>query len=182
MPQRPRTKNERRGGRERAPRTREPSEWEQRVVDMRRTARVVAGGRRFSFRATVVVGDRKGRVGVGVGKGAEVAKAVEKAANRAKKSVIRVAIVDKRTIGHDVTAKFSAARIVLRPARPGHGLVAGGPIRVVAMLAGIKDLTAKIVSRSPNKLNNALAAVEALKKLKMPESKHSVQQVTEAKV
>ena len=141
------------------------SEYEQKLIDLRRVARVMAGGRRFSFRATVVVGDRKGRVGVGVGKGAEVSAAIEKAATRAKKSAVRIAITDGRTIRNDVMAKFSAAVVLLRPARAGHGLVAGGPVRAVATLAGIKDLTAKIISRSPNKLNNALATVEALKKL-----------------
>lgn len=142
------------------------SEFDQKVLDVRRTARVVSGGRRFSFRATVVVGNRAGQVGVGVGKGTVVAEAVEKGARRARSNMIRVPITDAKTIPHEVAAKFSSARIRLKPAPEGHGLVAGGPIRVIAELAGIKSLTAKVLGRTPNKLNNACAAIEALKKLK----------------
>lgn len=145
---------------------REKSEFDQGVLDIRRTARVVAGGRRFSFRATVVVGNRKGRAGVGVGKGADVAGAIEKAAFQAKKHLISIPITDKKTIPHEVSAKFSAARIIMKPAREGRGLVAGGPIRTIADLAGIKNLTGKILGRTVNKLNNARATMEALKKLK----------------
>lgn len=148
----------------RPPRSR--SEFDQKVLDIRRTARVVAGGRRFSFRATVVVGDRAGRVGVGVGKGAAVAEAIEKGARHARREIIRVPITDAKTIPHEVAAKFSAASVLLKPAREGRGLVAGGPIRMIAELAGIKNLTSKILGRTPNKLNNAQAVVEALKKLK----------------
>lgn len=145
---------------------REKSEFDQGVLDIRRTARVVAGGRRFSFRATVVVGNRKGRVGVGVGKGADVASAIEKGAFQAKKHLLTIPVTDQKTIPHAVSAKFSAARIILKPAREGRGLVAGGPVRSIADLAGIKNLTAKILGRTPNKLNNARAVMEALKKLK----------------
>ena len=146
--------------------TEEKSEFDQRVLDVRRTARVVKGGRRFSFRATVIVGDRAGRVGMGMGKGSDVASAVEKGVSRAKKNILALTL-SGQTIPHEVEAKFSAARIRLKPAVEGHGLVAGGPVRVIADLAGIKDLTGKIVSRSPNKLNNARAVIEALKKFKL---------------
>ena len=145
---------------------RQQSEFDQKVLDIRRTARVVAGGRRFSFRATVVVGDRAGRVGVGVGKGAAVADAVEKGAAHARKEIIRVPVNDAGTIPHEVAAKFSAARVILKPAPAGRGIVAGGPIRMIADLVGIKNLSAKIMGRTPNKLNNARATITALKKIK----------------
>ena len=147
-------------------RQRSKSDLDQKVLDIRRTARVVAGGRRFSFRATVVVGDRAGRVGVGIGKGAAVADAVEKGAAHARKEIIRVPLADTGTIPHEVAAKFSAARVILKPAPAGRGIVAGGPIRIIADLAGIKNISAKIMGRTPNKLNNARATIEALKKLK----------------
>ncbi len=127
---------------------------------------MVAGGRRFSFRATVVVGNRKGRVGIGVGKGPDVRGAIEKAAFQAKKYLVSIPITDKKTIPQVVSTKVSASMVILKPAREGRGLVAGGPIRMIADLAGIKNLTAKILGRTANKLNNARATMEALKKLK----------------
>lgn len=142
------------------------SEFDQKVLDIRRTARVVAGGRRFSFRATVVVGDRNGRVGLGMGKGTSVAEAVEKGAFQAKKEIFAFPLNDARTVVHETQAKFSAARVVLKPAREGRGLVAGGPVRVIAELGGIRNLTAKVLGRTANKLNNAKATIEALKKLR----------------
>ena len=145
---------------------REKSEFDQRVLDVRRTARVVRGGRRFSFRAVVAVGNRNGKIGIGVGKGADVASAVEKGAFQARKNIIAVPVNEKKTIAHEVSAKFSSARVLLKPAGEGRGLVVGGPIRVIADLAGIKNLTSKILGRTANKLNNARATMEALKKLK----------------
>ncbi|QQG45039.1 MAG: 30S ribosomal protein S5 [Candidatus Sungiibacteriota bacterium] len=147
---------------------RERSEFDQTVLDVRRTARVVAGGRRFTFRATVVIGNRNGKVGLGIGKGADVASAVEKAVYQAKKNVIIVPLTSSYSIPHEVSAKFSSARIILKPSREGRGLVAGGPVRTIAGLVGIKNLTSKIISRTVNKLNNAGATMEALKKLKQP--------------
>lgn len=144
---------------------REKSEFDQKVLDIRRTARVVAGGRRFSFRAAVVVGNRKGKVGLGVGKGSDVSTAIEKAVFQARKNILNISLTNTQTIARRVEGKLSAARVFLKPGREGGGLVAGGPIRVVAELAGIKNLTAKILGRTPNKLNNAKAAMEALKKL-----------------
>jgi len=146
---------------------RERSEFDQKVLDVRRTARVVAGGRRFSFRVAVVVGDRNGRVGLGVGKGASVGEAVEKGAYQAKKAVFAFPLTEGRSIPHEVKVKFAAARVILKPGGSGQGLVAGGPVRVVADLAGIRNLTAKILGRTSNKLNNAKATMEALKKLKI---------------
>lgn len=146
---------------------REKSEFEQGVLDIRRTARVVAGGRRFSFRATVVVGNRKGKIGLGVGKGADVSSAIEKGVYQAKKDIIMIPLTDHRSIPHEVRSKVSASRILLKPAREGKGLMAGGPVRLIADLAGIKNLTSKILGRTTNKLNNARATIAALKRLKV---------------
>jgi small subunit ribosomal protein S5 len=131
----------------------------------------VAGGRRFSFRAAIVVGDRNGRVGMGLGKGPSVAEAVDKGAFQAKKRMVSVPLTAAKSIPHTVEAKFSASRIVLKPGREGRGIVAGGPVRVLADLAGIRNLTAKILGRTPNKLNNARATLAALEKLKTPDSR-----------
>lgn len=141
-------------------------EFKERVLDMRRVTRVVAGGKRFRFRATLVLGDEKGRVGIGIGKGLDVQQAVGKAKADAKKNIIRVNLKDNRTIAHEVTAKYSAAKVLLKPASQGHGLRAGGSVRFVLSFLGVKDATAKILGRTPNKLTNAMATVEALKKLK----------------
>lgn len=155
-----------RGRRQSTRTTREKSEFDQKVLDIRRTARVVAGGRRFTFRATVVVGNHNGKVGVGVGKGVDVTQAVEKGVFHARKNIFEVPLTPERTIASEVRGKYSAALVILKPAREGRGLVAGGPVRVIADLAGIKNLTAKILSRTPNKLNNARATMEALETLK----------------
>jgi len=146
-------------------------DFKEKVVDLRRVTRVVAGGKRFRFRATVIVGDEKGRVGVGVAKGADVAQAVDKAKTQARKNVVFVELKDNRTIPHETLAKYGAARVLVKPAAKGHGLKAGGSARFVLNLAGIKDASAKILSRTPNKLTNAIATVEALKKLKKHEGK-----------
>jgi small subunit ribosomal protein S5 len=144
----------------------EKSEYDQVVIDMRRVARVVKGGRRFSFRATVVVGNRKGRIGIGVAKGADVKRAVEKAAHRAKKHLIDIRMTKNGTIPHATEAKYSSAQVLLKPAPPGSGIIAGGPVRTVCALAGVENVSSKILGRTVNKLNNARAAIEALKKLK----------------
>jgi small subunit ribosomal protein S5 len=138
----------------------------ERVLDLRRVTRVMAGGKRFRFRATVIVGDEKGQVGVGVAKGIEVAQAVAKAKTDANKKLIRVELVGGRTIAHEVSAKYSAAKVLVKPAAAGHGLRAGGAVRFVLSLAGIKDATAKCLGRTPHKLTNARAAIEALKQLR----------------
>lgn len=139
--------------------------FEDQVLDLRRVVRVTAGGKRFRFRATVVVGDGKGTVGIGVAKGPDVPAAIEKAKNQAKNSTIKIGIKNN-TIAHEVEAKFSAARILIKPASTGHGLMVGGSPRVVLKLAGIQDATAKCLGRTKNKLTNAHATIEALKKLK----------------
>ena len=155
-------------GGNRGPRSYAPKkeEFDEKVVDLRRVTRVVAGGKRFRFRATVVIGDHKGRVGVGVAKGLDVASTVAKAKADAKKDIVHVLLGDGRTIPHEVKAKYSAASVIIKPAREGNGLKAGGAVRVVLGLAGIKDATAKCLGRTPNKLTNALAALEALRNLK----------------
>lgn len=139
--------------------------FKEKVLDLRRVTRVVAGGKRFRFRATLVIGDEKGLVGVGIGKGLDVQAAIGKAKTNARKNVFKINLKD-RTIAHEVEAKFSAAHVKVKPATPGHGLKAGGAVRVVLSLAGIKDVTAKCLGRTPNKLTNALATMEALKQLR----------------
>ena len=148
-------------------RLKEKSEFEQGVLDIRRTARVVAGGRRFSFRATVVIGNRNGKVGLGVGKGGDASVAIEKGVYQAKKNLVMVPLTAERSLPYIVESKVSASRILLKPAKEGKGLMVGGPVRLIADLAGIKNMTAKILGRTANKLNNARATMEALKKLKI---------------
>ncbi len=153
------------GGRRSDGRKEEKPEFEQKLLDIRRTARMVAGGRRFSFRALVVIGNKKGRVGVGLAKGADVTIAVEKAVNQAKKYLIDVPITENKSISQMVEAKFGAAKVMLKPAQKGRGIIAGGAVRVICSFAGIENVVSKIIGRTTNKLNNAEAAIEALKKL-----------------
>jgi small subunit ribosomal protein S5 len=141
------------------------SEYQNQVLEIRRVSRVMAGGKRFSFRATVVVGNRAGKVGIGVAKSLEVSAAVEKAKRYAEHAVMQIALKDGRTIAHDIEAKFGAARVRIKPARAGHGLIAGGSARVVLELAGVKDVSAKILGTTKNKLTNALATLEALRQV-----------------
>lgn len=140
-------------------------EFESKLLDLARVVRVSAGGRRFRFRAVMVAGDEQGRVGVGVAKGQDVAQAIEKATRVAKKHLIEVPIVEG-TIPHEVEAKFGAAKVLLKPQIKGRGLVAGGVVRVICHLAGISNISAKIIGKTRNKLNNARAAIKALEKLK----------------
>ncbi len=143
------------------------SEFDERTLEVRRVTRVVAGGKRFSFRATIVLGDHRGRVGLGIAKGLDVAAAVQKAKRQAEKNMIRIELKDGRTIPYDVEAKYSAARVRLKPARAGHGLIAGGSMRAVLEALGVKDISGKILGRTTNKLTNAMATLEALKKIKV---------------
>lgn len=149
-------------GRERAPRER--SEFEQATLEVRRVARVMAGGRRFSFSVTVVIGDKKGRVGVGIGKGADTALAIDKAVRAAKKAMITVPLTKNRSISHNISAKYSSSTVEMVPS-PGRGLVAGSAMRAVLEHAGVTDVIAKIHTRSKNKLTIARATVAALKTL-----------------
>lgn len=136
-------------------------EFEHKVINVRRVTRVVAGGRRFSFSVALVAGDRKGSVGVGIGKAGDTALAIEKAMRNAKRHMVKVKFTKNMSIPHDVKAKFSSARIVMMPAR-GRGIIAGSSVRNVLHLAGAKDVTAKVLSGSKNKLNIARVAVKAL--------------------
>lgn len=150
----------RRGGRD----DRGRSEFAQKLIGIRRVARVMAGGRRFNFSAALVLGDKKGRVGVGLGKAADTAAAIDKATRAAKRGMLTLNLTKNRSIPHDVGAKFCASRVEIRPS-PGRGLVAGSSVRTVLELAGVSDVTAKLLSRSHNSVNNARAAIEALKKI-----------------
>lgn len=147
----------------------EKEEFESKLLDLARVTRVAAGGRRFRFRAVVVVGNKAGKVGVGVAKGLDVAQAVEKATRVAKKNLIEVPIIED-TIPHEVLAKFSTAKVLLKPKKKGTGLVAGGTVRVICTLAGIKNITSKILGRTGNKLNNAMATIKAFQSLKSSET------------
>jgi len=140
-------------------------DFESKLLDLARVTRVTAGGRRIRFRAGVVVGDKKNQVGFGIAKGLDVAQAVEKATRAAKKNLIKVPIKEE-TIPHQVEAKFGAAKIMLKPQRKGRGLVAGGTVRVICALAGIKNISSKMLGKTSNKINNAKATIKALKKLK----------------
>lgn len=156
----------RRGGPRRGDRgQRAVPEFEQKMVDLRRVARVTAGGRRFSFRATVIIGDRKGRVGVGVAKGKDTSLAIDKAVRNARGQLITVPLTKNISISRPVSAKYSASRVFIAPASLGSGLGAGGSVRVVLDLLGVKNASAKIFSRSRNKINNARATLKALQSL-----------------
>lgn len=146
-------------------RERQRPEYDQKIVSIRRVTRVMAGGRRFSFSVSMVIGDKKGKVGVGIGKAGDTQLAIEKAMRNAKKHLITVPMNKDHHIPHDVHVKYASSEVMIMPA-PGRGLVAGSSVRTVLELAGVKDVTAKLFSRSKNKLNNARAAVEALKQLK----------------
>ena len=138
---------------------------EEALIDLSRVTRVVSGGKRMRFRATMVVGDLKGKVGVGVAKGLDVEQAITKARTVAQRNMIDVKMKGK-TIPHEVKAKFGAAKVLIKPAVAGHGLVAGGAPRVVLKLAGVQDITAKCLGASSNKLNYAVATIMALKTIR----------------
>lgn len=139
-------------------------ELETKVVEIKRVTRVVAGGKRMRFRALVVAGDRKGRVGIGLKKGTDVAEAVGKATNEARKTLIAIPIVNE-TIPHAVQIKYKSANVLLKPASRGTGIIAGGPVRAVIDLAGIKNISSKMLGSS-NKVSNVRAVYSALSKLK----------------
>ncbi len=162
--------NDRRGGANRRPRRggrteRVRPEFEQKIISIRRVTRVMGGGRRFSFSVAMVIGDKRGKVGVGIGKAGDTQLAIEKAVRDAKRHMIVVPMNKDGHIPHDVHVKYASSEVMMMPA-PGRGLVAGSSVRTVLEMGGVKDITAKIFSRSKNKLNNARAAVEALKQLK----------------
>jgi len=163
-PQRDR-KDRGRGGRRGGPRRDDRrSEFAQKLIGIRRVARVMAGGRRFNFSAALVLGDKKGRVGVGLGKAADTALAIEKATRHAKRGMLTLDLTKTQSIPHDVRSKYCASIVEIRPS-PGRGLVAGSSVRSVLEIAGIRDVTAKLLSRSKNPINNARAAIEALRQI-----------------
>jgi small subunit ribosomal protein S5 len=156
------SKRQRGGGREMVKR-----EFEQKVVEITRVTRVVAGGKRMRFRALVVIGDKKGKVGMGLRKGVDVAEAVNKAVNAAKKNMVTVPLTEG-TIPHQAKIKYKASQIILIPARPGTGIIAGGALRSVLDLAGVHNILSKMIGSS-NKVNNVKAVFEAFKSMKSKE-------------
>lgn len=140
-----------------------PSEYDEEVLQIDRVTRVVKGGRRLRFRATVVVGNRNGKVGIGIGKSHEVVGAIKKAINQAKKDLVVIPLKNG-TIAHEIKLKFKSARILIMPASPGTGIIAGGAIRKIAELAGIKNILSKMLG-SRNRITNAQATMLAMKQL-----------------
>lgn len=139
-------------------------EFDQKILNIRRVTRVVAGGRRFSFSVAIVAGDKKGSVGLGLGKAGDTALAINKALRNAKKNMVRLNLTKSMSIPHELSAKFSSSCVTLRPNK-GRGLVAGSVIRDIIKLSGVKDITGKIVSNSKNKLNNAKAVMAAFSQI-----------------
>jgi small subunit ribosomal protein S5 len=154
-------REKRSGGRGRSSFNRVKPEFDQKILDIRRVTRVVAGGRRFSFSVAIVAGDKKGCVGLGLGKAGDTALAINKALRNAKKNMVRLNLTKTMSIPHELSAKFSSSYVILMPNK-GRGLVAGSVVRDIVKLSGMKDITGKIVSNSKNKLNNAKAVMSAL--------------------
>ncbi len=153
-----------RGRREERREERPAEEFEQRIIDIARVTRVMAGGKRMRFRACVAIGNKKGKVAIGLAKGADVTMAVQKAVNKAKKKMINVPLVND-TIPHAMHYKYGAAEILMKPAKKGRGVIAGGAARVIFELAGVKDVTSKILGTN-NKVNNVKCLIKALEDLK----------------
>lgn len=141
------------------------SDFDQKVLDIARVSRVTKGGKRFSFRAAVVIGDGKGSVGLGVAQGKDVAQSIQKAAHQGKRDMVKV-VVKNHTISHLIMAKFNSAIVLLKPASLGNGVKAGGSVRAIVKLAGIDNITGKLLSRTNNKINIAKATLKALEQLK----------------
>jgi len=152
-------------GRGRGGEKREKPEFDQSILDLARVTRVTKGGKQLNFRACVVIGDRRGRVGYGIEKGRDVQIAVDKATTQAKKHIIKVPMVHE-TIPHRVEAKFKSARIMIKPAPRGSGIIAGSALRTVLELAGVPNASGKILGRTTNKITNVKAAFEALQSFK----------------
>lgn len=154
------------GPRGRGPsRDRVEDEFDQRILELARVTRVMAGGKRMRFRALVVIGNHKGRVGMGLAKGADVSLAVNKAATKARRTLITVPLKGD-TLPHEITMKYKSARVMLKPAPTGTGIIAGGPVRVVLEMAGVPNVVSKIQGSS-NKINNARAVFEAFAHMKV---------------
>jgi len=149
--------------------TEQKKEFDSEVLSISRVERMTAGGRRLRFRTLVIIGDKKGRVGVGLSKGQDVQKAIEKASKKAEKSLVTVPMTETGTIPHEVKAKFGAATVLLKPQAEGRGLVAGGTVRAICDMAGVQNISGKILGNTRNKLNNAKATLKALQSLKVAE-------------
>lgn len=143
-------------------------EFDQKVVEVKRVTRVVKGGKRMRFRALVVIGDHKGKVGIGLKKGVDVAESVNKAVNQAKKNMITLPLVND-TIPHEIKLKYKSSQIIMLPARPGTGVIAGGAVRSVLDMAGVKNVISKMLG-SNNKVNNVRATFEAFKAMRSKET------------
>lgn len=165
------------GGRRGERREREEREFAQEIIDLARVTRVTKGGKRMRFRACVVIGDKKGRVGFGVAKGADVTFSVNKAVNQAKKHMILVPIINE-TIPHRVDAKFASAVLLLKPAQKGSGIIAGGATRIVLQMAGVPNIVSKMLG-SKNKINNVKATFKALEMLRARREKSTMPAVRE---
>lgn len=159
-----------RGGKRKFAEKREKPEFDQKILSVRRVTRVMAGGRRFSFSVAVLLGDRKGSVGLGLGKSNDTTLAINKAVASAKKNMIKIPVNKDMEISHQINSKFKASRVMMMPNK-GKGLVAGGALRDLLLLAGVKNVTGKILSPSKNHINNAKAAMNALSTLKFKKEK-----------
>ncbi len=151
-------------------------EFDQKILSIRRVTRVVAGGRRFSFSVALVAGDKKGSIGLGLGKAGDTSLAINKAVRNAKKNMVKLKLTKTMSIPHEVSAKFSSSYVMLMPNK-GRGLVAGTVVRDIAKLSGMKDITGKILSSSKNKLNNAKAVMTALSQISSKYSKTVIEKV-----
>jgi small subunit ribosomal protein S5 len=178
-PKRDFKKNRRPGVPKREPRVK--SEYDQKILNIRRVTRVASGGRKFTFSVAIVIGNKKGQVGVGTGKAGDTSLAIDKAVRDAKKNLIQVRGTKDFSIPHEVSCKYSSARVMIKPA-PGRGIIAGSAMRDVLELAGIKDVNAKVISPSKNKLNIAQATIKAIQMLKTPKVKVAKEAKVEAKV
>jgi len=160
----PNNPNNRRGGQRGRQQNPRDESIDKKIVDIRRVARMYKGGKRMRLSVMVVVGDKKGSIGVGIGKGADVRTAEEKATRKAQKNMVKIH-KKGNTIAHEITHKLGAARVFLKPAAPGTGIIAGGAVRAVVEVAGIKDILSKVLGSS-NKMSNVYATIEALTKIK----------------